>query len=64
MPSAASGAWRFGPCNASPTLDRFKSHVHQRWNAGVTEASVLHTEPNTTFYGAGTTPLAPVIIKQ
>jgi transposase len=28
----------------SHKLDRFKSHVHQRWNAGVTEASVLHTE--------------------
>jgi hypothetical protein len=28
----------------SHKLDRFKSYVHQRWNAGVTEASVLHTE--------------------
>jgi transposase len=28
----------------SHKLDRFKSHMHQRWNAGVTEASVLHTE--------------------
>lgn len=28
----------------SHKLDRFKSHVHQRWNAGVTEASVLYAE--------------------
>lgn len=25
-------------------LDRFKPYVHHRWNAGATEATVLHTE--------------------
>jgi transposase len=30
--------------NRPSNLDRFKPYVHQRWNAGVTEASVLHTE--------------------
>ena len=30
--------------NRSSKLDRFKSYVHQRWNAGVTEATVLHAE--------------------
>jgi transposase len=28
----------------SHKLDRFKPYVHQRWNAGVTEATVLHAE--------------------
>jgi transposase len=28
----------------SHKLDRFMSYVHQRWNAGVTEATVLHAE--------------------
>jgi transposase len=31
-------------CSRSGKLDRFKSYVHQRWNAGCTEATVLHTE--------------------
>lgn len=61
MRSAASWAWRFGPCKRfaratspeellvahrtrSHKLDRFTSYVHQRWNAGVTEATVLHAE--------------------
>jgi transposase len=30
--------------NRSSKLDRFKPYLHDRWNAGVTEATVLHTE--------------------
>jgi transposase len=30
--------------NRPSNLDRFKPYVHQRWNAGCTEATVLHTE--------------------
>ncbi|MGH3492857.1 MAG: helix-turn-helix domain-containing protein, partial [Sciscionella sp.] len=30
--------------NRTSTLDRFKTHLHQRWNDGVTNASVLHRE--------------------
>lgn len=30
--------------NRPSNLDRFKPYVHHRWNAGVTEATVLHAE--------------------
>jgi len=30
--------------NRAYSLDRFKPYVHRRWNAGVTEATVLHAE--------------------